>query len=103
MRSGRSHIVTAFCSARISFAHLTKINLGIAPELIPTAVHQLCEDTRTQLTHRTYGLDEIIARADSGLRTTRYDHRSTHYLTNSPSLFHRIRVSHASVSDESGA
>jgi Fic-DOC domain mobile mystery protein B len=41
---------------------LTEKSLGIAPESIPTAVHQLCEDTRTQLTHRTYGLDEIITR-----------------------------------------
>ena len=40
----------------------TEKNLGIAPGSIPTAVHQLCEDTRTQLAHRAHELDEIIAR-----------------------------------------
>jgi len=41
---------------------LTEKNIGIAPESIATVVHQLCEDTRTQLTNRANGLDKIIAR-----------------------------------------
>jgi Fic-DOC domain mobile mystery protein B len=40
----------------------TEKNLGIAPESIPMAVHQLCEDTKAQLVHRAYELDEIVAR-----------------------------------------
>jgi Fic-DOC domain mobile mystery protein B len=40
----------------------TEKNFGIAPESIPTAVHQLCEDTRTQLAHGADELDVIIAR-----------------------------------------
>jgi Fic-DOC domain mobile mystery protein B len=40
----------------------TEKNIGVAPESIATAVHQLCEDTRAQLSHRALELDEIVAR-----------------------------------------
>ncbi len=40
----------------------TEKNIGIAPASIAAAVHQLCEDTRTQLVHRASELDKIVAR-----------------------------------------
>lgn len=43
------------------FRHSEK-NIGISWERIPTALRELCDDTRYWLDHETYGLDEIAGR-----------------------------------------
>lgn len=40
----------------------TEKNIGIDPIQIPLALHNLCEDVKTQLEYKSYPLDEIAAR-----------------------------------------
>ena len=40
----------------------TEKNIGIDPIRIPLALHNLCEDVKTQLEYKSYPLDEIAAR-----------------------------------------
>jgi len=40
----------------------TEKNIGVDPLRIPPALHDLCEDVRTQLEFKSYPLDEIAAR-----------------------------------------
>jgi Fic-DOC domain mobile mystery protein B len=40
----------------------TEKNIGIDPAHIQPALHDLCEDVKTQLAHNSYPLDEIAAR-----------------------------------------
>jgi Fic-DOC domain mobile mystery protein B len=40
----------------------TEKNIGIDPIRIPSALHDLCEDVKTQLESQSYPLDEIAAR-----------------------------------------
>ena len=40
----------------------TEKNIGIDPLHVQTALHNLCEDVKTQLEYKSYALDEIAAR-----------------------------------------
>lgn len=40
----------------------TEKNIGVDPSRIASSLADLCEDVKTQLTHASYGLDEIAAR-----------------------------------------
>jgi Fic-DOC domain mobile mystery protein B len=40
----------------------TEKNIGIEPSQIASALHDLCEDAKVQLVHKSYPLDEIAAR-----------------------------------------
>ena len=40
----------------------TEKNIGIDPFQIPLALHNLCEDVKTQVAYKTYPLDEIAVR-----------------------------------------
>ena len=40
----------------------TEKNIGIDPIQIPLALHNLCEDVKTQIEYKSYPLDEIAAR-----------------------------------------
>lgn len=48
----------------------TEKNIGIDPIQIPLALHNLCEDVKTQLEYKSYPLDEIAVRLSHRLVAT---------------------------------